>query len=366
MIYIVDGGSAIHAFVYKKTLLSHWILLGIKNNRQHPAFTLSVPKTKIRSGPATVEKTFLKYGKQPPANVKAAAANNDGTVAAVPTQFDSQYLTPVIIGGQELTLDFDTGSSDLSRWVFSTETPSNQVMGQAIYDPAKSNTSERFEGATWSITYGDQSSSSGVVYTDTVSVGPTNFANQAIELAQRVSTQFQQNSENDGLLGLAFDTLNTVRPTAQKTFFTNVIPSLSDPLFTVDLKKGAPGSYDFGFIDGAKHTGVVSYTDVDNSRGFWEFTSSGFAIGDDDTSASSSISGIADTGTTLLYLPDDVVNAYYSAVDGATDDAQQGGFTYPCAANLPDIKFDIGAYTAVVPGSYVNYAPIDETERICF
>lgn len=78
-------------------------------------FTLvqSVPKTRIPSGPAAVAKTFLKFGKQPPANVEAAAAGNDGTVTTSPTQYDSQYLTPVTIGGQQLTLDFDTGSSDL-------------------------------------------------------------------------------------------------------------------------------------------------------------------------------------------------------------------------------------------------------------
>lgn len=73
----------------------------------------SIAKPKIKSGPAAVQATFNKYGKQAPANVRAAAANNDGTVVTTPTEFDSQYLTPVTIGGQELNLDFDTGSSDL-------------------------------------------------------------------------------------------------------------------------------------------------------------------------------------------------------------------------------------------------------------
>ena len=73
----------------------------------------SVPKSKIRSGPAAVAATFYKFGKRPPANVQAAAASNDGSVTTNPTQYDSEYLTPVTIGGQQLTLDFDTGSSDL-------------------------------------------------------------------------------------------------------------------------------------------------------------------------------------------------------------------------------------------------------------
>ncbi|KAL8947323.1 MAG: hypothetical protein Q9222_006379 [Ikaeria aurantiellina] len=322
----------------------------------------TIPKPTIKSGAAAVAATFYKYGKQPPANVKAAATGNDGSVTTSPTEFDSEYLTPVTVGGQQLNLDFDTGSSDL--WVFSTETPSGQSNGHSLYDPSKSNTSKELNGATWSITYGDQSSSSGIVYTDTVTVGQTSFAGQAVELAQRVSAQFQQDVDNDGLLGLAFDSLNTVQPTAQKTFFSNVLPSLSAPLFTVDLKKGTPGTFDFGFVDDAKHTGEVTYVDVDSSQGFWTFSTGDVSVGSQ--SVSGSIDGIADTGTTLLYLPDDIVEAYYGAVDGATNDQQQGGFTYACDADLPDISFSIGGYTAVVPGSYVNYAPIDESGTTCF
>ncbi|KAL8770398.1 MAG: hypothetical protein Q9209_003824 [Squamulea sp. 1 TL-2023] len=308
----------------------------------------TIPKPKIRSGPAAVAATFLKYGKQPPSNVKAAAAGNDGSVTATPTEHDSQYLTPVTIVGQTVNLDLDTGSSDLrciglslnrgigfllvhqmnkpadvtdhtrlNRWVFSPETPSNA--GHDIYDPSKSNSSKELVGATWSITYGDQSSSSGIVYTNTVTVGTTSFANQAVELAQQVSEQFQRNVANDGLLGLAFHRLNTVKPAKQKTFFTNVLPSLSVPLFTVDLKKATPGSYDFGF-----------------------------------------------TGTTLLYLPDVIAGDYYASVNGANNDEQPGGYVYPCNADLPDISFKIGSYTAVVSGSCVTYAPVDDSGKTCF
>lgn len=74
----------------------------------------SVAKSLILSGPASVAKTYGKYGKPAPADVAAAAANNDGTVTATPEQYDSEYLCPVSIGGQILNLDFDTGSSDLS------------------------------------------------------------------------------------------------------------------------------------------------------------------------------------------------------------------------------------------------------------
>jgi aspergillopepsin I len=61
-----------------------------------------------------------------------------------------------------------------------------------------------------------------------------------------VSSQFASDANNDGLVGLAFSNINTVTPTAQKTFFDTVKSSLSSALFAADLKKGAAGSYDFG------------------------------------------------------------------------------------------------------------------------
>ncbi|KAL8865535.1 MAG: hypothetical protein Q9174_006833, partial [Haloplaca sp. 1 TL-2023] len=66
-----------------------------------------------KSGPRAVLSTYAKYNVPPPKDVIRAAANNDGTVSATPEIYDSEYLTPVTIGGQVVNLDFDTGSSDL-------------------------------------------------------------------------------------------------------------------------------------------------------------------------------------------------------------------------------------------------------------
>ena len=104
---------------------------------------------------------------------------------------------------------------------------------------------------------------------------------------------------------------------------------------------------------------------MDSSDGFWSFTSYGHAVGDNEVN-NNAFKAIADTGTTLLLIDDDIVSDYYSAVPGAQYDPQQGGYTYPCSTSLPDISFIIGSYKATVPGSYVNYAPIDETGTNCF
>jgi len=205
----------------------------------------------------------------------------------------------------------------------------------------------------------DQSSASGDVYADTVQIGQPTATSQAVELAQTVSAQFLQDTNNDGLVGLAFDTVNTVTPDAQKTFFTNVKSNLDSPVFTADLKRGAPGSYDFGYIDATKHTGSITYATVDTKNSFWEFPSSGYKVGSA-AFESQSIDAIADTGTSLLLLETAIVTAYYKGT-GATYDSSQGGYTFPCTTTLPDLTLGIGSYKAVIPGSYINYAPTDNT-----
>lgn len=158
------------------------------------------------------------------------------------------------------------------------------------------------------------------------------------------------------------NSINTASPNPVKTFFSNAIPTLALPLFTANLKKGTPGNYNFGYIDNSEYTGSITYVPVNTANGFWEFTGNGYAIGRG-AFTSSSIDAIADTGTTLLYLPTTVVSAYYAKVPGARYVSSQGGYTYPCTATLPSITLGIGGYRAVVPGSYINYAPATGTSK---
>jgi len=106
-------------FIYQVTVAATLLALGLAapiEERKNRGF--SVPQVIhnhgfLTTGAHSVMKTYMKYGKAPPANVMSAAAASGGTVAATPEQYDSEYLCPVTIGGQTLRLDFDTGSSDL-------------------------------------------------------------------------------------------------------------------------------------------------------------------------------------------------------------------------------------------------------------
>lgn len=236
--------------------------------------------------------------------------------------------------------------------------------GQTLYEPGQSTTASLLINAKWSISYADGSSSDGNVYIDQVSIGDVIVTSQAIESAETVSSSFTSNSASSGLLGLAFDSINTARP-KQKTFFTNARSSLAMPLFTANLKKGAAGNYNFGYIDKTEYTGTISYTPVNPANGVWQFTGSGFAVGSG-TFHNLSIRAIADTGTTLLLMPETVVTAYYAQVEDAAYNGVAGGYVFPCSSSLPSFTFGIGTYKGVVPGSYLNYAPTDTTNTTCY
>ncbi|KAH6954810.1 aspartic peptidase domain-containing protein [Fusarium avenaceum] len=324
----------------------------------------------VKNGPLALAHVYNKYGVPLPKGLEKAVKairpphhkRQSGTVITTPSDEDIEWLTPVQIGtpAQTLNLDFDTGSSDL--WVFSTETSGSS--GHDEYNPAKSSTAKKLSGATWSISYGDGSTSSGDVYKDKVSIGGLAVASQAVESAQKVSDEFEQETGLDGLLGLGFSSINTVKPTKQKTFFDNAKSTLSNPVFTADLKHQKPGTYNFGYIDSTAYTGKIGYAPVDSSQGFWDFTASGYAVGSAAINRSP-IDGIADTGTTLLLLPSSINSAYYAKVSGAKYSSTYGGYVFSCSATLPNFSFAVGGVTITIPGSYINYAPVQEGSSTC-
>ncbi|KAL2022109.1 hypothetical protein VTK56DRAFT_6153 [Thermocarpiscus australiensis] len=347
---------------------------GTSNPGQHGTVSLTQVRNSnfVRKGPVELARIYNKYGRPLPDDLKAAVARvlgkrSTGSEVTTPETYDSEYLTPVSIGtpAQVLNLDLDTGSSDL--WVFSSLTPRSQVSGQAIYCPRKSFTARELQGYTWSISYGDGSSSSGDVYLDTVTLGNLTVSSQAIGVAREVSSQLTADRNNHGLLGLAFGELNTVKPVRQKTFLENVMPHLDSPVFTADLKAGAPGHYNFGYIDSSAYTGKITYVPVDSSQGWWNWTSSGYAVGAG-CFKRAAITGIADTGTSLLVLPLPVVSAYYEQVSGAKYDSYEGAYVLPCSGTPPDFIFGVGDHeaTITVPGSYIKYCPTGLSGVSCF
>ena len=242
--------------------------------------------------------------------------------------------------------------------LWSTELPAATTSGTShtIFDPTKSSTFQNSSGSSWKISYGDGSSASGTVGTDVVNVGGLVIKKQAIELASSLSTQFQQDT-SDGLLGLAWGSINTVTPSPVQTPVENMISQSDIPknseLFTANLgsvkdandpDKGA-SFYTFGYIDQDALGGQTPYyTPVDNSQGFWMFDSTSAVVAGK-TITRSGNTAIADTGTTLALVDDATCEAIYKAIPGGKYDSTQQGYIYPSntsVADLPVVSFAVG------------------------
>lgn len=249
----------------------------------------------------------------------------------------------------------------LDSWVVNTHLPDNMTEGHTVFDPSKSTSFKEMEGASFNARYGDSSFAYGNVGVDTVDIGGAVVENQAIGLPTTISDSLIQDTASNGLVGLAFEKLNTVQPQKQKTFFDNVADSLDEPVMTSLLKNGeTAGEYEFGKIDHTKYQGKLLNISVDPSGGFWQFECPKFAVGDADAKLQDireAPYAIADTGTSLMLLSPQVVEAYYAQVQGAIGSVGAGGWVYPCDAKLPSLSVAIGDKgLAKIPGSYMTFS----------
>lgn len=348
-------------------------------------------------GPAALRRAYSKYGITPtqfgldildfepiklkPFNSEASRnvsePDQTGAVSAQSVQNDAEFVSPVMVGGQMMVMNFDTGSSDMyvslafivfwisritviCRWVFNTQLEETSTKGHTVFDPAKSATFQPMEGASFNITYGDSSFAVGGVGTDTVDIGGATVTRQAIGLPTQVSQSFADDTASNGLVGLAFSSINTIQPQRQKTFFENVAPDLDEPVMTALLKSDGVGEYEFGTIDRSKFRGRMANITIDNANGFWQFESAQFAVGHGPLQKiRAAPTAIADTGTTLMLVSPEVAAAYYEQVEGAVFANVAGGFIYPCNSALPDLSVAVGnAHLATVPGSLINFSEV--------
>lgn len=133
---------------------------------------------------------------------------------------------------------------------------------------------------------------------------------------------------------------------AASELFTAYLGSWRD---TADADKGE-SFYTFGYIDPdvltAENTtaDAIHYTPVDNSQGFWMFSSTSASVNGTSIALSGN-TAIADTGTTLALVSDSVVKAIYAAIPGSKYDSTQQGYLFPSsvtADQLPVVQVDVG------------------------
>ena len=201
--------------------------------------------------------------------------------------------------------------------------------------------------------------------------------NQGVEAATKLSAAFIQGS-SDGLIGLAFGGINTASPRQVKTLVDNMIEQnlIKDALFTVKIDKGDSDGFftclslakrlskadhkTVGYIEEGITPNPFTYIPIDNSAGFWQFNTKSFTVSGKVHQREQGAVAIADTGTTLVYTSDDVVDAIYAAVPGARFSGAQGGYLVPSNAvgTLPPIGFEVNGQNFVLPGSWLAFTSV--------
>jgi len=233
------------------------------------------------------------------------------------------------------------------------------TQGHTIYHPDESSTFSKVENGQFDISYGDSSWAKGTVCRDTVSIGGATVENQAFGLPSTVSQSFMLDINSSGLVGLGFSSITTLQP-PQKTFFDNIGPDLEEPVLTSLLHSDGVGEFEFGIVDHSKYSGQLVNVSVDNSNGFWQFDSGCFAVGSGSLqNLTDTSTAIADTGTSLMLVSDQMLEAYYGQVNNAQYSTSVGAYVYPCEEKLPNLTVALGdKYQATIPGSFMKFSEI--------
>ncbi|KAJ7446446.1 acid protease [Mycena galericulata] len=249
---------------------------------------------------------------------------------------DIEWAGKISIGTppQNFKIDFDTGSSDL--WVPSVSCTSTTCASKAKFNANFSSTSA-IQPGTFAIEYGDGSTVSGAVYTDTVTVAGVKATKQSLSAVTNLSTVFAQNP-SDGILGMAFPSISNLGKT---------------PFFLTANSEGTVRQDRFGFFLAANNSelylggtnenlynGSVEYHAINSTSGFWQIPGASVKVGS--TTAVPNIQTIIDSGTTIMYGPPAAVQTLYSKISGsALVDSANGFYSFPCTSP-PEVAFSWG------------------------
>lgn len=305
---------------------------------------------KIQTGAANFEKNvgeklaaLPSLAERDQAMQKRAAAGE----ALTSEQQGSFWQGPITIGTppQSFNADFDTGSSDL--WMPASSCSS--CTGNK-YDPSKSSTSKNL-GRSFSISYGDGSTTAGTVYTDTVKIAGLSAIAQGVGYATSVATT--TGASFDGLVGMGYQSLSTEKVAP---FFQSLIDQKIVTTGTFAFALSPTGSELYlGGTDSSKFTGTITYTPV-TQQAYWTVAMGGASVGGANVVAGRS--AIIDTGTTLIYANSADGKAFFAGFKSAKTLASlgysgyDGYYAIPCSGSTA-ISLSFGGRAFSIP--YANF-----------
>jgi len=301
----------------------------------------------------------------------------DNTVSVGLENEETLYFMNVSIGtpAQDLKLHIDTGSSDL--WV---NVPNSQLCsGQGdpcadsgTYD-ANSSSTYSYINSQFNITYVDGSGSFGDYASDVVSFGGVTLRDQQFGIGYSSSSQ-------EGILGIgypinevavAYNGGRTYANVPQHLMQTGQINSNAYSLWLNDLD-ASMGSILFGGVNTDKFNGQLQTVPIIPEQGVYaEFiiALTGVGVNGSEGSLVSNLASPAllDSGSSLMYLPDNVAQDVFNAV-GAQYDERQGAAFVDCDLANSDMTIDFTFSSPTIRvgmDELVIVAGVDRGQPIC-
>jgi cathepsin D len=277
----------------------------------------------------------------------------------------SGYCSPVTVGegdtAQTFNVVLDTGSPDF--WVYSDLLLQNEPflpnVSHTVYNPFNSTTA-RPAGQSNFIQYGG-GNETGVVFLDTVTLAGIEAKQQPVEAAFETDIVFAPvNFACDGIFGLWALGNTTVQPGANQMVLQDIFFGEGSPdqkVFTALLTRPTEGEgfFTFGSIDqDALQNQTVNFVDVlppsIPGAAFWNVSANPIFVNGQEIPNSDS-TPIIDTGTTLIFVNDNVLPAIYEPVGGFLDN-NTGLWIFPFNASivedLPIITMPVGGYNVTL------------------
>ncbi|KAJ5715057.1 uncharacterized protein N7483_012238 [Penicillium malachiteum] len=276
------------------------------------------------------------------------------------------YLCNVTLGspGQTLYLVLDTGSSDL--WVNTPnstfcEENSSACNYYGTYNASKSST-YAYVNSDFNISYADGSGASGYYATETLTIGGTEITDLQFGIGY-------ESSSEEGVLGIGYITNEALVSTEDTTYANlpktmvnkGLIKSNAYSLWLNDLDSNE-GSILFGGVNTEKYHGSLSTLPIDktgNEYSAFYITLTGVSVTNSSgtTNYSSSAfpaAALLDSGSSLTYLPNGVVEDIYDVL-GVSYDEQLGYGFIACSAAKKDVNI---SYTFSSPVINVGIAEL--------
>ncbi|XP_005187123.1 lysosomal aspartic protease [Musca domestica] len=265
---------------------------------------------------------------------------------------DDSYFGVISIGTppQEFLVLFDTGSSNLWVPVAPCSTTNAACQSHNTYDPSASCTSV-FLDEPFAIQYGT-GSLSGYLFLDSVTIQGLTIQNQIFAGATSEPGNTFTDALFDGILGMAF--ANIAQDGVVPPFYNMYFQGLLDaPIFSFYLARNGSslsgGEMILGGVDPNQYTGNITYVPV-SQKGYWQFEITSAVV--NGTNVCDQCQGIADTGTSLIAVPDDQYENIQAAI-GAVYDEDYSAYLLNCSSidSLPVLNFTIGGAQFTVEGN---------------